>query len=543
MIGPAHCGGRGCPAMSASAYRRGQPLSSIRLETAMVEEVDDGCTPAIISTTAAGIITGFNHAAERLLGVDATQVVGQVTPVVFHDPTELVRRMAAKSIPSEMTAGHQFGMIVERVTVGHVFEEEWTYVHRDGYRFPVVLSVSAVPDGTGQVAGYCMVAQDRRGPLRAAEKLRRQAELLDLANDAILVRDLERDTITYWNDGAVRLYGWSAKDALGAYIHDFLRTQFPLPLEEIKREFLRNGYWSGELRHTTRAGTAITVSSRWTLLRDLGGVPSGSLEMNTDITEQQRAQEALSLAHEELEQRVTERTAALSEANERLRVLSRRLMEVQELERRAIARDLHDEIGQALTAVKLNLRELRTLPNCEPVEEPIADSLEILAQVLQRVRSLALDLRPALLDELGLVPALRWYVGRQAERAGREMQFVAEGVLTRPSPDIEIACFRLAQEALTNVARHSQARKVDVRLEMEAQALILVICDDGIGFDPEAVRTGARAGTSVGLSGMEERVRLTGGQFTIASAPGEGTEIRAVFPIHVQSDGVREVSR
>lgn len=509
----------------------------------MVEEVDDGGTPAIISTTAAGIITGFNHAAERLLGVDATQVVGQVTPVVFHDPTELVRRMAAKSIPPDMTERHQFGMLVERVTVGHVCEEEWTYVHRDGYRFPVVLSVSAVPDGTGQVAGYCMVAQDRRGQLRAAEKLRRQAEWLDLANDAILVRDLERDTITYWNDGAVRLYGWSAKDALGAYIHDFLRTQFPLPLGEIKREFLRNGYWSGELRHTTRAGTAITVSSRWTLLRDSEGVPSGSLEMNTDITEQQRAQEALSRAHEELEQRVTERTAALSEANERLRVLSRRLMEVQELERRAIARDLHDEIGQALTAVKLNLRELRTLPNCEPVEEPIADSLEILAQVLQRVRSLALDLRPALLDELGLVPALRWYVGRQAERAGWEMQFTAEGVFARPSPDIEIACFRLAQEALTNVARHSQARKVDVRLEMEAQALILVICDDGVGFDPEAVRTGARAGTSVGLSGMEERVRLTSGQFTIASAPGEGTEVRAVFPIHVQSDGAREVSR
>ena len=509
----------------------------------MIEEVDDGNKPAIISTTAEGIITGFNHAAERLLGADATEVVGQVTPVVFHDPAELVRRMGAKPVPSEKTEGHQFGMIVERVMVGHVLEEEWTYVHRDGYRFPVILSVSAVPDGTGKVAGYCMVAQDRRGQLRAAEKLRRQAEWLDLANDAILVRDLERDTITYWNDGAVRLYGWSANEALGAYIHDFLSTQFPLPLEEIKREFLRNGFWSGELRHTTRAGAAITVSSRWTLLRDSAGVPSGSLEMNTDITEQQRAQEALALAHEELEQRVTERTAALSEANERLRVLSRRLMEVQELERRAIARDLHDEIGQALTAVKLNLRELRTLPNCEPVEEQIADSLEILAQVLQRVRSLALDLRPALLDELGLVPALRWYVNRQAERAGWEGRFVAEDAPARPSPDIEIACFRLAQEALTNVARHSQARKVEVRLETDAQVLILVICDDGIGFDLEAVRIGARAGTSVGLSGMEERVRLTGGQFTIESVPGGGTEIRASFPIHVQSDGTREVSR
>ena len=108
-----------------------------------------------------------------------------------------------------------------------------------------------------------------------------------------------------------------------------------------------------------------------------------------------------------------ERTAALREANERLRILSRRLMEIQESERRAIARDLHDEIGQALTAIKLNLRELRTGPNSEAVENQILDSLEILGQVLQRVL-VALDLRPSLLDELGLGPALRWYVGRQA---------------------------------------------------------------------------------------------------------------------------------
>ncbi len=117
------------------------------------------------------------------------------------------------------------------------------------------------------------------------------------------------------------------------------------------RELLSAGFGSGELVHTTRGGDVITVASRWTLLRDGRGVPSGSLELNTDITEQKRAQEALKAAHEELELRVTERTAALSEANERLRVLSRRLMEIQERDRRAIARDLHDEIGQTLTAI------------------------------------------------------------------------------------------------------------------------------------------------------------------------------------------------
>ncbi len=507
----------------------------------MLEPHDSGLSRVlIISTRSDGIITGFNSAAERLLGVGADAVVGKVTPAAFHDPAELRRHKETLAAELGRHIQDPFGVIVARAGIGRMVEGEWTYLDRSGYRFPVFLSVSAIPDEAGNILGYCFVAKDRRGQLQAEALLRRQAKLLDLANDAILVRDLQDETITYWNEGAVRLYGWSAEEALGAYIHDFLSTTFPLPLEEIKQKFLEQGLWRGELVHKTRAGREITVSSRWTLLRDAAGMPSGSLELNTDITEQKRAQKALKDAHEELEVRVTERTADLREANERLRVLSRRLMEIQELERRAIARDLHDEIGQALTAIKLNLRELRTHPNCEPVEDQIADSLEILAQVLHRVRSLALDLRPSLLDELGLVPALRWYVGRQAERAGWQLRFSAEGVTGRPSPEIEIACFRLAQEALTNVVRHSQAKEVDVLLERSSHALTLVIRDNGIGFDQDAVRSGARVGTSVGLSGMEERVRLVGGTFKIESTPSAGTEIRASFPHGVVFKGPEE---
>ncbi|MCK6501117.1 MAG: PAS domain-containing protein [Nitrospira sp.] len=461
--------------------------------------------PAVITTAPDGVITSLNPAAERLLDIAADAVIGQLTPTLFHDPAELAGRMDAGVLQAEALIADRFDAIVARARIGQVSQEEWIYVHRDGHRRPVLLTVCPVPDTSGNVIGYCLVVRDKDKQVGAEELLRHQAELLHLANDAILVRDLDRDTITYWNDGAVRLYGWTAEAALGAYIHHFLRTRFP--------------------RRRT-----ITVSSRWTLLRDSQGRPTGSLELNTDITEQKRAQEALKVAHEELERRVDERTAALSEANERLRVLSRRLMEIQESERRAIARDLHDEIGQALTAMKLNLRELRTLPNCEHVEEQIADSLEILAQVLQRVRSLALDLRPSLLDELGLVPALRWYAGRQAERAGWELRFSAEGAVTRPSPEIEIACFRLAQEALTNVARHSRAEWVEVRLEFGTREVVLVIRDGGIGFDLQDIRNRAHAGTSIGLSGMEERVRLAGGEFAIHSTPGEGTEIRALFP-------------
>ena len=383
---------------------------------------------AIISTTRCGIITCFDGRAEHLLGYRSEEVVGKQSAVVLHDPEELRRRSdyldRGKALPIEP----DFNAIVGRVRFSHPVEDDWTYLRRDGERVPVRLSITALPDDGGDTAAYLFVAQDLRGRHDAEELLRRQATLLDLANDAIFVRDLHLDTILYWNHGAVRLYGWSSEEAVGAYIHDFLHTVFPKPLEEVRKEFLGTGFWQGELIHRTRGGHTIIVSSRWTLLRDLTGAPTGSLELNTDITKRKQAEEALKAAHEELERHVMERTCELSEANARLKVLSGRLIEIQESERRAIARDLHDEIGQALTAMKLNLREVHDFPSGMSVERQVADCLEILDQVLQHVRSLALDLRPSLLDELGLVPAMRWYVGRQAERAGWAVEFCADGI-------------------------------------------------------------------------------------------------------------------
>ena len=493
-------------------------------------------TVAMISTTINGLITSFDKTAEQLLGYRSEEVLGKHSPVLFHDVKELTRHAELLSSGKGIPIQGDFNAIVAQARLVHPSEGEWTYVHRNGERIPVRLSVTALPDGAGAIAGFLLAAQDLRDHHHTEELLQRQATLLDLANDAILVRDLDHDTIMYWNQGAARLYGWSSEEAVGVYIHDFLRTVFPKPLEEVRKEFLATGFWQGELVHTTRQGRTITVSSRWTLLHDSKNVPTGSLELNTDITERKRAEEALKAAHEELERHVRERTADLVDANERLKVLSGRLIEIQELERRAIARDLHDEIGQALTAMKLNLRELQDLPVGTSVEPHIADSLEILDQVLQHVRSLALDLRPSLLDELGLVPALRWYAARQAERAGWQLEFCADGITMRPSADVEIACFRLTQEALTNVARHAQAERIDVRLEMKNHELALIIRDDGIGFDPHEVRSGARAGMTIGLSGMEERVRLVGGQIVIQSAPGLGTEVRATFTLPPRPD-------
>jgi PAS domain S-box-containing protein len=221
----------------------------------------------------------------------------------------------------------------------------------------------------------------------------------------------------------------------------------------------------------------------------------------------------------------------LSSTHEQLRALSRRLLDAEENERRRIARELHDEIGQALTVVKINLQALQRLKETTEPAPRLAESIGVVERALQQVRNLSLDLRPSLLDDLGLVATLRWYVDRQAQWGGFAAQFTADPLEMAFSPEVETTCFRVVQEALTNVMRHAQARQVRVELRQHDAELELIICDDGRGFDVKAALTRAASGASLGLLGMQERVRLVEGQFDIKSAPGCGTEIRVRFPM------------
>jgi PAS domain S-box-containing protein len=215
---------------------------------------------------------------------------------------------------------------------------------------------------------------------------------------------------------------------------------------------------------------------------------------------------------------------------QRLQSLSHRLLKVQETERRHIAHELHDEIGQALTALKINLQAIqRTEQDATPARH-LEESISIVAQTIEQVRNLALDLRPALLDELGLVPALRWYLDRQRQRSGLQIDFVAEPPELRLPADLATVCFRVVQEALTNIIRHAYASAVTVELRQRAADLLLVVQDDGAGFDVAAALERAAGGASLGLLGLQERVLLVGGQVTIDSAPAAGTTITALLP-------------
>jgi len=214
---------------------------------------------------------------------------------------------------------------------------------------------------------------------------------------------------------------------------------------------------------------------------------------------------------------------------------AQRLIETQEAERRRIARELHDEIGHALTMIKINLQVVGSATDAIPFTRHVQDSIDTVDRALQQVRDLAFDLRPSLLDDLGLVAALRWYIDREAQRAGFRAAFVADLAATRLPADLETACFRIVQAALTNVVRHAQARQVRVKLRQRGEALHLVIRDDGVGFDVSAVRTGRASEAHLGLQGMQERALILGGHLDMTSAPGRGTEIRAWFPLRAST--------
>jgi signal transduction histidine kinase len=219
------------------------------------------------------------------------------------------------------------------------------------------------------------------------------------------------------------------------------------------------------------------------------------------------------------------------EGRERMQSLSHRLLAIQEAERRAIARDLHDEIGQNLTALRMSLEAASQAKDVVAASASLTDCLEVVDQMLHHVRDLALDLRPSMLDDLGLVETLKWYLARQAGRCGWTADFQSEGMRFRLEEQVEATCFRVAQEALTNIARHAKARHVVLTLRQVSMGVVeLIVKDDGIGFDPTKARSQSMDGRSVGLLGMEERVRFAGGVIMISSRVGEGATVHAQFP-------------
>lgn len=478
----------------------------------------DSANDATVVLDAEGRILSFSSRAEELFGAKAVDVIGQ--PARLFVPEELAGRYGAllsdylRNGKSSVRVTSANGVCARSMT-GHVF--------------PASLSAAVIEGEQGRQV--VLSIRDDTAIQAARAESRRTKERYELAvrasHDGIWDLDMASGRIEV-SPRMAQLLGYSKQEleSLGAELRGLIHED---DVDSVMAQFIehlrgRSGFEvSCRLRH---AGGLY----RWVQLRglarrnDTGRVDyvAGSM---ADIHDQRMMAEALRRDEEDMRRVVR-----------KLQQLSHKLMNVQEEERGHLARELHDEIGQSLTAAIINVQTESEGSVSPEVRDRIAGELH---QVLQQVRNMSLDLRPTMLDDLGLVPALEWVLSRQAQLAGFEGILNAESMpRQRFDPRVEVTCYRIVQESLTNVVRHAKASRVTVNVELINGVIRLQVEDDGAGFDADrAIQTSSQV-TSFGLVGMKERAALIGGRLNIDSIIGSGTMVHASLPVSPESSGV-----
>jgi PAS domain S-box-containing protein len=366
---------------------------------------------------------------------------------------------------------------------------------------------------------------------RHEQRLAEQARLLDLSNDAIIVRDV-KDRVIYWNKGATKIYGYTREEALGKVTHDLLKAEHPEPLPKIYEKLLRDNRWEGEIVHTRRDGRRLIMFSRWALDRDAQGNRAYVLETNNDITRRKEAEAALQKSKELLERRVRERTRELREANKELRSeierrkgLEGEILSVSDREQQRLGQELHDGLCQHLTAVAFMARSVALrLKNHRVIDvadiEKIAD---LVNDAATDTRNISQALHRADVDSAGLVDTLQDLVDREIWKVPCRLE-------VKPSFHVEddlaaAQLYRIAREAVINANKHAQAREIVVKLERSRDGIALRVIDDGVGFpkEPELQR-------GLGFHIMKYRAQMIGGRLEITSPKRGGTCISCYLP-------------
>ena len=447
-----------------------------------------------------------NRAEEELLGVPRERIVG----ARFDEAP--FGRAASDGAPFRIEE-HPF----ERLRRGEppMRNYEFQLVQPGGQVRTVLANAAPLRDAAGNFDGVVATCVDITERKRAEQRLGDVIEAL--AEGLILIGPEGRYELT--NRAEEELLGVSRERIIGTSFdavpwRRLTADGAPFRVEDHPFARLRRGEASVrdyELQLVSPEGRARTVLASAMPLRDAAGNFDGAVLSAVDITERKNAERRL------------------AEYSARLAALSRRVLTVQEEERRAVARELHDELGQVLTAVKVNLQALRRQSAPAKLGPTFDDSLALLDGAIAEVRAISTRLRPAVLDDLGLEAALSSHLERIRARTAMELAADIRLPQRRLDPAVETACFRIMQEAVTNVLRHARASGLRVGLAVENGELVLAVRDDGQGFDLAAATRRAAQGESAGLSGMEERARLAGGRLEVRTAPGSGTEIRALF--------------
>ena len=418
----------------------------------------------------------------------------------------------------------------ESLGSGEIFEMEFPLRGADGaYRWFLTRAVP-VKDPSGRIVRWCGTntnIHDQREARRALQESQAQLNAA-LAASAMGTFRWDPDTGRFdeADENLKRLFGFAANESAPT-TEDFLsrihREDLPAVLAKID-ECRAGGDFEMEFRVVLPDGSARWIYDRGKLLADPAGQSKHLVGACTDITARKLAEEALRQAHAELENVVEQRTAAL-------RQLSARLLHIQDEERRRIARELHDSLGQYLTAAKINLDILTTSP-ANSSEEMLVEARTLIEEALAETRTMSHLLHPPLLDEAGFDSAARWFVDGFAKRSGIRVELDIAPEMQRLPSAVEIALFRVLQESLTNVHRHSGSDSVEICLRRSEASVEMQVIDHGHGLPPEVLRrfetTGANIG--VGLAGMRERVKELGGQFHLHST-SKGTALIVRIPL------------
>lgn len=424
-----------------------------------------------------------------------------------------------KFLKSGLTPRETYEDLWRTLGAGKVWRGEFLNRRKNGQVYPESEIISPVRRADGRVTHYIGIREDiterRRNELLLQRSVWRWSLAADSAGIGVWEWDLAANTVMF-DDQMHRLYGLEPGRFEGTF-EAWQKRVHPDDVETASRDVDRalraEAPFDTEFRVVWPDGKVRIIKANGLVVRNAEGRPLTMVGINQDFTRRKRTE------------------GAYRQAVQRLKKLSRRVLEVQEAERRRLAIELHDELGQALTAIKFNLHGKQEPRTDLSAAEANAGSIAIVEAALQQVRRLALALRPSILDDLGLIPALLWLAEQTETRGELVVAVHADELPSRLAPEVETVCFRIVQEALTNITRHSGAQLVEIDLHRESHGLTLRVQDDGCGFDPASVRARALAGNSMGVLAMEERAEFIGGQLELESTPGRGSTVTLRCPL------------
>jgi PAS domain S-box-containing protein len=471
----------------------------------IVEWSDD----AIVGLSLEGEIRSWNRGAQRIFGHSEREALGRHITLII--PEE--RRAEEDEVLARIQRGD---------TVSHF---ETVRLGKDGRLLEISLTVSPVRDAAGRIVGASKVARDITARKRAENALgeaqARLAAIVDSAMDAVITVD-EGQRIVLFNRAAEQVFGVQREHALGTALDRFLPSRFRAAHRGHVQNFARTGITSRRMGDVTTLWALRSDGSEFPIEASISQAVEDGKRFFTvilrDVTVRRQAEEALKRSEQEL------------------RELSARVLEAREEEKTRIARELHDELGQLLTALKMDLAWLRERLAAPELLAKAREMGEMLDQTVGATRRISADLRPLMLDDLGLVDAADWLVKDFAKRSGVkcETRLPEPEALDGVAKNVATAVYRAVQESLTNIGRHSGARNAWVLFSVDDAMIHVEIEDDGRGISPEDL---AKA-RSLGLRGMRERFAYLGGSLEIAAAPRGGTRLRLRVPLRPQGAGV-----